>query len=71
MDEHLSRQLEGEFHRLRIGSNPAEVRTVVGEPPWLYAPEFLLAVARTLPDGAGARALGQALAAGRTSRGTW
>jgi hypothetical protein len=68
MDDEVARLLEAEFGRLRIGSGPVDVQAVLGEPPWLYPPEFVLDVARTLLDGAGAVALGQALAAGRGSR---
>lgn len=61
MSEHVIRELEAQFARLRIGSTPAENEAVVGNPPWLYSPEYMLEVARTLPDGAGAAALGRAL----------
>jgi hypothetical protein len=63
MDDKVIGELEAEFARLHIGSSQADVHAVVGDPPWLYSPEFLVAVARTLPDGAGAEALGRALAA--------
>lgn len=59
-------QLEAQFVRLGITDHPASARAVLGEPPWLYPPEFVLDIAYTLPDGAGAAALGEALAAART-----
>jgi hypothetical protein len=59
-------QLEAQFARLGITDDPASARAVVGEPPWLYPPEFVLDIARTLPDAAGAAALGDVLAAART-----
>jgi hypothetical protein len=63
MDEGVIRDLEAELARLRIGSSQADVEAVVGNPPWLYSPEYMLDIARTLPDGAGAAALGRALLA--------
>ena len=68
MDERVIRDLEAELGRLRVGSSPAEVEALVGNPPWLYSPEYMLQIARMLPDAAGAAALGQALLAGRTFR---
>ena len=70
MNERVIRELQVQFARLRIGSAPAESEAVVGNPPWLYSPEYMLEIARTLPDGAGAAALGQALLAERNSRPT-
>ncbi|MFN2563588.1 MAG: hypothetical protein ABR499_01085 [Gemmatimonadaceae bacterium] len=64
MFDDVARQLEAEFARLGIArSEPAA--SIVGDPPWLYSAEFMLQVARTLPDGAGAAALGRALVASR------
>lgn len=67
MDPRVLEELNQEFARLRIGASTAENDAVVGNPPWLYTPEHMLAVARKLPDGAGAAALGQALRASHTS----
>ena len=67
MDPRVLEELKHEFARLRIGVSAVENEAVVGNPPWLYTPEHMLAVARKLPDGAGAVALGQALRATHTS----
>jgi hypothetical protein len=68
MDEKVIGDLEAEFARLGIGSSEAEVQAVVGNPPWLYSPEYMLEIARTLPDEAGAVALGDALVTARRAR---
>jgi len=67
MNDDALTQLEAEFVRLGIArTDPAEL--ILGDPPWLYSPEFMLQVTRTLPDGAGAAALGGALLATRVAR---
>ncbi len=66
MDPRIIKELEEEFARLGVNEDPSSARAVVREPPWLYPPEFVLDIARSLPNGAGAAALGEALAAART-----
>jgi hypothetical protein len=67
MNDDALKQLEAEFARLGIArTDPAEL--ILGDPPWLYPPEFILQVARALPDGAGAATLGRALVATRAGR---
>jgi hypothetical protein len=66
MNDDAPTQLEAEFARLGIApTDPAEL--ILGDSPWLYPPEFILHVARALPDGAGAAALGRALVATRVA----
>ncbi len=70
MDASEIKELEAQFARLGINDDPSSAGTVVGGPPWLYAPEFVLDIARTLPNGVGAAALGEALAAARARPGS-
>jgi hypothetical protein len=66
MNDDAPKQLEAEFARLGIArTDPAEL--ILGDPPWLYPPEFILQVARALPDGVGAAALGRALVVSRAA----
>jgi hypothetical protein len=68
MNEDVLRDLEAELLRLGIAASQVDVDAVVGNPPWLYPPEYMLRIARTLPDRAGPVALGRALSSGLTSR---
>jgi hypothetical protein len=68
MDEQVVRDLKAQLDRLQIGSSQAENEALLGNPPWLYSVEYMLEVARTVPDRVGAAALGRALLAGRMSQ---